>query len=86
MILKFKENHNKRTQAVGFFENGYGYSIVKNYIYGDKEYFLVELAVINGNENSFTLNYNTPIANDTVRGLTLVEAIDLIDKIRKPPK
>lgn len=84
--LKFGDGRNGigGAQAIAFFQNGYGVSIIRNgYSYGGKD-GLYELAVIRGSVSNWDIDYDTPITDD-VRGwlsedtvtdiLTLVEAL-----------
>lgn len=54
------------TQAIMFFNNGYGISVVTGkYAYGDDK-SPYECAVIKGNERNWHIVYNTPITNDVI--------------------
>ena len=49
-------------QAKMFFDNGYGVSVVT----GSAAYDAYEVAVIKGDEENFTLCYDTPVTDDVV--------------------
>lgn len=72
---------NGGTQALYFFKNGYGASVVRHpFSYGGDE-GLWELAVITGNIDSYQLNYTTPITNDVLGYLTERDVDEVLDKI-----
>ena len=63
--LEFKPIFNNTgIQAIMFFDNDYGCSVVRHYFsYGNKD-GLYELAVIKKYEESFVLVYNTVVTDD----------------------
>lgn len=64
-------------QAIKFFPNGYGLSVVKHvYSYGYKD-GLYEAAVIKGVDGDYDLCYNTPVASDII-GNQSEEQIELL--------
>jgi hypothetical protein len=67
------------TQRVGFFPNGYGYSLVKHgFSYG------LELAVLKRTGRGFydfDLCYDTPITDDVIGHLNEASAGELIKRI-----
>lgn len=72
---------NGGTQALYFFKNGCGASVVRHpFSYGGDE-GLWELAVITGNIDSYQLNYTTPITNDVLGYLTERDVDEVLDKI-----
>jgi hypothetical protein len=75
------------TQAIHRFENNYGASVVRNpFSYGGAS-GLWELAVIRFNEdNSFDLDYDTPITDDVIGYLTNEEVEEILQKIKQLPK
>ena len=88
MKLEFKNvlNFPYGIQAIHFFPNGFGVSVVRNDImsYGAKE-GLYELAVLEGDEEDWRLTYDTPITNDVVGWLTLEDAEKLADDVKNLP-
>lgn len=53
-------------QAIMFFNNGYGISVITGkHAYGDDK-GPYECAVIKGNNKNWKIAYNTPIANDVI--------------------
>lgn len=81
--LEFKKhpNHSGGVQAVIFFPNGYGASVIKSpYSYGGDE-GLYELAVIAGNKESFMLTYSTPVTDDVLGHLSSDQVTDLLKQI-----
>ena len=72
---------NGGTQALYFFKNGYGASVVQHsFSYGGDEGFW-ELAVITGDIDNYQLNYDTPITNDVLGYLTERDVDEVLDKI-----
>lgn len=70
-------------QALMFFPNGYGVSVLlgkKFYSNGIDTY---ELAVMIGNEEEYDLCYNTPITNDVLGYLTAEEVTEIMRKIQE---
>lgn len=64
-----------------FFDNGYGASIVSHqYSYGGKS-GLYEVAVLRGNENNWSITYDTPITSDVIGHLDEDEVNDVIHQI-----
>jgi hypothetical protein len=63
-----------------FYSNGYGISLVSNeFSYGGRD-GLYEIAVLIGDEDDYTLCYDTDITNDVIGYLTLEQVIE-IDKL-----
>lgn len=82
-----KKPYGEGIQALIFFDNGYGASIIQGgtaYTYNDEEY---ELAVIKGNKVNWGLCYNPPITyvighltkNDITRYLNEIERLEEAD-------
>jgi len=77
-------------QAVMFFENGYGISVVRfkmpmgfgygSYTDNENEW---EIAVLFGDENDSHLTYNTPITDDVIGHLTDDEVTDIMKQIQE---
>jgi hypothetical protein len=65
-------------QALTFYPNGYGASVIKSkYSYGGVE-GLWELAVLEGDHNEWAITYDTPITSDVLGHLTYSD----VEKIR----
>jgi len=70
-------------QAVVFFGNGYGASVIQGQgTYGNAE-GLYELAVIQGNEEDWDLCYNTEIADNVLGYLDEGEVTNLLKRIEE---
>ena len=79
--LQFTNKINDGVGARVFFKNSYGASVVSHcYSYGGPE-GLYELAVIQGNENSWKLTYKTPITSDVLGYLTEEEVESYLNQI-----
>jgi hypothetical protein len=73
-------------QYIFRFENNYGASIVKHNGSYSHRSDLWELAVIkfdDGSDGSWDLNYDTPITNDVIGGLTDEEVRGLLQRIKE---
>jgi hypothetical protein len=69
-------------QALQFFDNGYGVSVVRfpgsyGYLQG-----LYELAVLNGIEENWEICYDTPIAEDVLGYLTEEHITNLLFQVQ----
>ena len=83
--LDFSTRANKLSgkQAVVFFGNGYGASVIQGYgTYGGEE-GLYELAVIWGSDADWDLCYDTEITEDVIGHLTESEITDLLKRIEE---
>jgi len=70
-------------KAKMFFDNGYGASIIKTkYSYGGSQGFY-ELAVLFGNEDEYSLTYNTEVTNDVLGHLTEEDVTENLIKIQR---
>ena len=79
--------HRTKKQAVYFFPNGYGVSIINiispnevHYSYSNKSH-PYEVAILEGNIESFQITYDTPITDDVIGYLTLEEVYNLMKQI-----
>ena len=80
------EEYTKR-QAVYFFSNGYGISVI-NIIGTNGEHYSYtknkdqyEIAVLEGVKNNSRITYDTPITDDVIGYLTLEEVYNLMKQI-----
>ena len=85
-------------QALEFFHNGYGISVVRlrlpePIVSGCCEYFTYtsndsewEVAVVKGTKASWHLCYDTPITGDVIGHVTNVEVSKIMEEIQKLPK
>ncbi len=83
------DNYKKR-QAIHFFENGYGISVINikshngiflSYTQSEEEY---EIAVLQKRENdSSSITYKTPITDDVIGYLSLKDVYKIMKKIEK---
>lgn len=70
-------------QSVLFFDNGYGVSVIKGqsaYSTKDEPY---ELAVLFGNENEYSISYNTDITYNVIGYLTEDGVSDIMKKVQE---
>ena len=69
-------------QALKFFPNGYGVSIVRHqFSYGGNR-GLFELAVLAGDSpDNFELTYDTPITCDVIGNLSADEALEIAEQV-----
>jgi hypothetical protein len=73
-------------QLLGFFDNGYGVSVVQSPDSYGSESGLFELAVLTGDEHGFSLCYDTPVTSDVIGWLTLKEAAIIAKQVQQLPK
>ena len=85
------EEYTKR-QAVYFFSNGYGISVI-NIIGTDGVYFSYtknkeqyEIAVLEGNKESSRITYDTVITDDVIGYLGIEEVYKIMEEIEKLKK
>ena len=79
--LKFQEFQESAIQALVFFNNGFGASVIKsNFSYGGKE-GLYELAVICGNQDDWAITYKTPITGDVLGYLSEEDVEEYLNQI-----
>ena len=66
--LKFNlhPNHAFNTQAVMFFDNGYGISVITGKCAYSNDENPYECAIIKGNKEKWNIVYDTPITNDVI--------------------
>lgn len=63
-------------QALVFFDNGYGASVITG-----RKYYMYELAVLKGDINSWNLCYTTEISSDVLPYRTAEEVTELLQRI-----
>lgn len=89
--LQFKSHQTgEGVQSVMMFENGYGVSVVRfkvmgtfgSYTSNEGEW---ELAVLQGNENEWSLTYDTPITDDVMGHLSEQEVTDIMKQVQELP-
>ena len=82
--LKFvKRGCIKNKQALVFFKNGYGASIIiGSYSYGGNE-GLYEIAVLKGNKKQWSICYDTPITDDVIGHLKPEEVEETLKQIKE---
>ena len=86
--LVFKQHPNGRgIQAVSIFDNGYGVSVVRFSIFGsyasytdDENEF--ELAIVEGDEKSFSLCYDSGITENVIGHLTRYEVSSVMLQVQ----
>ena len=85
------EYHTKR-QAVYFFSNGYGISVIniigtngEHYSY-TKNKHQYEIAVLEGSKNNSRITYDTVITNDVIGYLGIEEVYKIMEEIEKLKK
>lgn len=76
----------KGSQAILFFKNGYGVSVLFGTDFRSNGKNTYEVAIIKGNEKDFNLVYDTPIANDVISFITeeqVTRVMKLVQKLNK---
>jgi hypothetical protein len=81
-----KKRQDGTDQLLGFFDNGYGVSVVRGRGSYGADQRLFELAVIVGDEYGFSLCYDTPVTSDVIGWLTLQEAAIIAKQVQQLPK
>jgi hypothetical protein len=85
--LKFEshKNHGAGVQAVAFFPNGYGVSVIQSpSSYGGND-GLYELAVLSGGADEYELTYDTPVTSDVEGWLTPDRVAELMAQVEALP-
>jgi len=80
--LKFKKNGLNKMQAILFFKNGYGVSVIHDYgchTNNDEEY---DLAIIYGNEKYFGVKYDTGLTEDVIAYINSDEVTEIMKKVQ----
>lgn len=85
-LLKFNPHWTGTgVQALHFFKNGYGVSVVNfkgAYVSSSLEF---ELAVIKGDEKHFKVSYDTPITDDVLRYLKRDDVSKIMSQVKELP-
>ena len=80
--LNFKQKMNGGVQALMFFDNGYGVSVVQSrHSYGGDQ-GKYELAVLEGQKDSWSLTYDTPITNDVLGYLSEHDVVEILNRVK----
>lgn len=69
-------------QAVKFFDNGHGVSVIMTpYSYGGSD-GLYEVAILQGNDDEWSITYDTPITDDVIGYLTKEDVESIVNQVR----
>ncbi len=82
-IRRFAEEGAK--QAIMFFPNGYGVSVLLGDLFYSNGIDTFELAVITGDEKQYTLEYGTPITDDVLHRITAEEVTEAMKQVQQLP-
>ena len=91
-FMEFRTDEYKKRQAIYFFENGYGISVIniigtngENYSYtkNKDEY---EIAVLEGSKNNSRITYDTVITDDVIGYLGIEGVYKIMEEIEKLKK
>lgn len=70
-------------QAIEFFPNGYGISVINSHwSYGGNDE-LYECAVLEGNSDDYYITYDTPITNDVIGYCTEEDVSNIMKQIQE---
>lgn len=85
--LEFKQHSNMLTreakQAVIFFPNGYGASVVTGKMFYTSEDKPYEMAILFGNEKDYCLTYSSGITDDVLGHLTADDVTNYLKMIQE---
>jgi hypothetical protein len=84
--LEFKEHPHRpqfNTQAKMFFDNGYGISVITGSGAYKSETRPYEVAVIKGNEEDWSLCYDTPITDDVIGYNNEEDVTEIMKQVQK---
>lgn len=70
-------------QALIFFDNGFGVSVVKHPFSLGKKQGLYELAVITGDKDNISLNFSTPITDGLLGYLSENDVTEIMEKVQR---
>lgn len=79
-LKKFSEENE---QAIMFFPNGYGVSVLFGKQFYSNGIDTYELAVLKGDEREYNLTYKTPITRDVLGNLTEGEVTQAMIKVQQ---
>ena len=91
-FMEFRTDEYKKRQAIYFFENGYGISVINienhngeflSYTKTKTEY---EIAVLKGEKGSSDITYETPITDDVIGYLGIEGVYKIMEEIEKLKK
>ena len=77
LLRRIQNTLDKSKQHIEFYNNGYGVSIVPDI----NNATLYQLAVLIGTEEECDICYDTPITDDIIEGLTVLEAHEIAKQI-----
>ncbi len=80
--LKFKAHPLGGKQALLFFPNGYGVSVVIGPLFYSNNVDTYEVAIVKGNRDKYDLTYSTPITNDVLGYLTKDDVTRIINEVQ----
>ena len=88
-FMEFRNDEYKKRQAIYFFENGYGISVI-NIIGTNGEHYSYtknkdqyEIAVLEGSKNNSRITYDTVITDDVIGYLKIEEVYKIMEEIEK---
>ena len=88
-FMEFRTDEYKKRQAIYFFENGYGISVI-NIIGTNGEHYSYtknkdqyEIAVLEGVKNNSRITYNTLITDDVIGYLKIEEVYKIMEEVEK---
>ena len=88
-FMEFRTDEYKKRQAIYFFENGYGISVIniigtngEHYSYTKNKY-QYEIAVLEGSKNNSRITYDTVITDDVIGYLKIEEVYKIMEEVEK---
>ena len=88
-FMEFRTDEYKKRQAIYFFENGYGISVI-NIIGTNGEHYSYtknknqyEIAVLEGSKNNSRITYDTVITDDVIGYLGIEGVYKIMEEIEK---
>ena len=77
LLMRIQNTLDKSKHHVEFYNNGYGISIVPDI----NNATLYQLAVLIGTEEEYDICYDTPITDDVIEGLSILEAHEIAKQV-----